>query len=60
MVTLEMLSRERLSQVDPPVGAAIKEAVGSSSAAIENFVMDILHGNYIPGASRPFPGGMLF
>jgi hypothetical protein len=60
MVTLGRLSLERLSQVDAPVGAAIKEAVGSSSAAMENFVMDILPGNYIPGALRPFWAAMLF
>ena len=45
MVTLGRLSLERLSQVDPPVGAATSEAAEiRSSAAIENFVMDILLG----------------
>src|SRR5580700_7999542 len=49
MVTLGRLTLERVSQVEPPVGAPIKEAAGSRSAAMENFVMDILPGNYIPG-----------
>jgi hypothetical protein len=43
MVTLGKLSLERLSHVDPPVGAAAREAAARiSSAIIENFVMDLL------------------
>src|ERR1700735_2614985 len=43
IVTLGRLSLERLSHVDPPVGAAIKEpAEIISSVVIENFVTDIL------------------
>src|SRR3984885_13664945 len=40
MLTLGRLSLERLSQVDPPVGAAASVAGSRSNTEIGNFVMD--------------------
>jgi hypothetical protein len=60
IATFDRCSLERLSQVDPPVGAAAMEAAESRSAAIENFSMGIslmIWRNYIPADRNSFRAG---